>query len=57
MSHWDISIAFKQAIPQALNVTQGHEPSYQSSSKLIYTKYRGTISAHMFQRGLNYSKL
>ena len=39
-----------------LNVTQGHKRSYQTSSKSINAKSRGTILARMFQGGLNYSQ-
>ena len=35
----------------ALNVTQGHKHSYQTSSNAINAKPMGTISARMFQRG------
>ena len=31
MSHRDTSVAIKQAINRALNVTQGHKRSYQPS--------------------------
>ena len=31
MPHWDTSVAIKQAINQALNATEGHKRSYQTS--------------------------
>ena len=51
MPHSDTSVAIKQAFNQALNATQGHKCSYQTSFQSIYIKYRGMISVRMFQRG------
>ena len=41
----------------ALNATQVHKWSYQTSSYSICTKCLGSISASMFQRGRNFSTL
>ena len=37
MSHRDTSVAIKQAITQALNVSQGHKRSYQTTGSKCHT--------------------
>ena len=42
MTHWDTSVAIKQAINRALNATQGHKCNYQTSYQLSCKCHTGT---------------